>query len=294
MLSGTCSTGRGMRPARSDPWRGGCRVVPHTAQGMHPAHKLNPDCPHSRDAECPYEAVLCWAGLDVETADGPDFRQAGHRCSRCEGFLERRRARRRRERILAGKDPSAGGAGATKTTGEFVAQAKQAHPGGVYDYSRTKYVTNDTKVQIVCRKHGPFWQAPNNHLSGRGCPRCRSSKGEKAVRAALRKAGLDFIEQWTGHDCRATNRLRFDFALPQLGVLIEFDGGFHRQAVRWPGQTQAQAEKRLRQIQFRDRVKDRWAKENGWTMVRIQHTSQVAGVVDSLLSRPAVAAAASQ
>lgn len=264
---------------------------------MNPKHSSEPfdlDCVYCKQIDCPNEQFLCILGVDIDTADGPNFRYSGHSCPRCEGFLQRRRERKRRERVAAGKGPNVGGAGVRKATGEFVAQAKQAHPGGVYDYSRTEYVTNDTKVEIICPEHGPFWQVPNNHLSGRGCPRCKSSKGEKAVRAALHKAGIDFVEQWTDHDCRYMNRLRFDFMLPHLGVLIEFDGGFHRQAVQWPGQTRAQAEAKLRRVQELDRVKDQWARSNGWTMVRIQQGSQVAGVIASLRGRQSVGAAAAQ
>ncbi len=42
-----------------------------------------------------------------------------------------------------------------------------------YDYSKT--ITNGihNKVCIICPMHGEFWQTPNNHLKGHGCPICR-------------------------------------------------------------------------------------------------------------------------
>ena len=36
--------------------------------------------------------------------------------------------------------------------------------------SRTKNAK--TKVEIICKKHGPFLQTPDSHLSGRGCRKC--------------------------------------------------------------------------------------------------------------------------
>ena len=47
--------------------------------------------------------------------------------------------------------------------------------GDKYDYSKVKYVNNKTLVEIVCPKHGEFFQKPNVHLNGHGCPKCANS-----------------------------------------------------------------------------------------------------------------------
>ena len=44
--------------------------------------------------------------------------------------------------------------------------------GDRYDYSRTKYVGNKSKVIIICEEHGEFEQTPANHLTGYGCKLC--------------------------------------------------------------------------------------------------------------------------
>lgn len=33
-----------------------------------------------------------------------------------------------------------------------------------------------TYIEIICRKHGSFWQKPNTHLIGKGCFECYGSK----------------------------------------------------------------------------------------------------------------------
>lgn len=53
----------------------------------------------------------------------------------------------------------------------FIERAKKVH-GDKYDYSKVEYVNTDTKVCIVCAKHGDFWQTPHNHLKGQNCPKC--------------------------------------------------------------------------------------------------------------------------
>lgn len=57
----------------------------------------------------------------------------------------------------------------------FLARARAAH-GDRYDYSRAVYQRIMGKVEIVCRTHGPFWQTPLSHYSGRGCPACGIEK----------------------------------------------------------------------------------------------------------------------
>ena len=57
------------------------------------------------------------------------------------------------------------------TKEEFIEKSKAIH-GNRYDYSRVNYKDNKTKVCIICPIHGEFWQRPNNHLSGQGCPYC--------------------------------------------------------------------------------------------------------------------------
>lgn len=59
----------------------------------------------------------------------------------------------------------------------FAAKAKTVH-GDKYDYSKVRYVNNKTKVMIICPKHGEFWQIPDKHLRGEGCPSCSDDKLE--------------------------------------------------------------------------------------------------------------------
>ena len=57
------------------------------------------------------------------------------------------------------------------TTEEFVSTAKKIH--SIFDYSKVNYINNSTKVEIICKKHGSFWQLPSNHIyHKRGCKKC--------------------------------------------------------------------------------------------------------------------------
>ena len=57
------------------------------------------------------------------------------------------------------------------TLSSFIVKAKKIH-NNKYDYSKVNYIHNRVKTCIVCPKHGNFFQKPNCHLAGRGCPQC--------------------------------------------------------------------------------------------------------------------------
>ena len=77
------------------------------------------------------------------------------------------------------------------TTEGFIEKAKKIH-GDKYDYSNVEYTSdNKTKICIICKKHGEFWQTPNSHLSGNGCPVCRYESNKKK----LRKSKEEFIKE---------------------------------------------------------------------------------------------------
>ena len=61
------------------------------------------------------------------------------------------------------------------TTDIFVARASFLH-NNKYDYGLVTYSTAKTKIPIICPEHGTFWQTPDKHLQGQGCPLCASTR----------------------------------------------------------------------------------------------------------------------
>ncbi len=72
----------------------------------------------------------------------------------------------------------------------FVLKAMRVH-GTRYDYSQSVYVKPNKKVKIICPVHGLFYQGPNNHLRGSGCPKCARIKytTETFIQTAIQKQG---------------------------------------------------------------------------------------------------------
>lgn len=78
-----------------------------------------------------------------------------------------------------------------KTMEQFVLEARKIH-GDKYIY-HGEYINWKTEIPIECtvNNHGIFYQTPNSHLCGKGCPKC------KAELSSLRQIGTleDFIKE---------------------------------------------------------------------------------------------------
>lgn len=62
-------------------------------------------------------------------------------------------------------------------TYDFIQKAVSIH-GNKYDYSKAKYVSSHTPVEIICPIHGSFYQEPNSHIGKKhcGCQKCGGTK----------------------------------------------------------------------------------------------------------------------
>ena len=69
---------------------------------------------------------------------------------------------------------------------EFIKRAKAKH-GEKYDYSKVVYVNNREKVEIICPIHGSFFQPPDNHMKGVGCPGCKFDKTTPLLALSAKK-----------------------------------------------------------------------------------------------------------
>lgn len=75
------------------------------------------------------------------------------------------------------------------TTEKFIEKAKKIH-GDKYDYSKVSYTSSNEEVCLICPKHGEFWQKPNHHLQGSGCPKCSLERPCMTTEEWIKKAIL--------------------------------------------------------------------------------------------------------
>lgn len=138
--------------------------------------------------------------------------------------------------------------------------------GDLYDYSNVNYVNNNQKIDIICKKHGLFKQSPKSHLRGDGCPKCKSSKGERNIMYFLEKNNIDYIYQKTYYDCISTigNKLKFDFYLPDYNICVEYDGEQHFKPIDYFGGVESFNRQRERDI-----TKNNYCLENNIKLIRL-------------------------
>lgn len=149
----------------------------------------------------------------------------------------------------------------TSTKNDFIEKAKILH-GDFYDYSKTEYVNNHTKVCIICPEHGEFWQTPNAHLAGDGCTKCNRSRLEKVIADFLINENLLFEERKTFDWLKYKKKLHLDFYLPGLNVAIECQGIQHFEPLEFFG-----GEDGFNDSLKRDNMKRRLCAEHGITML---------------------------
>ena len=115
----------------------------------------------------------------------------------------------------------------TLPTTEFVRRARVIH-GDKYDYSKVVYVNSKTKVCIICKEHGEFWQTPAKHLQGYGCSKCNRSHLEQEIASLLTENNIEYIEQYSDSFLKNGKGLqRVDFYLPKYRIAIECQGEQH-------------------------------------------------------------------
>lgn len=116
------------------------------------------------------------------------------------------------------------------TTKAFIERAKKVHKGK-YDYSKVEYVNSDSKICIICPKHGEFWQTPHSHCSKNGCPLCANEINvyEQRLFSFLKEQNLNIEYQkrfkWLG-------KQSLDFYLPDYNIAIEYQGEQHFEPVK--------------------------------------------------------------
>lgn len=152
----------------------------------------------------------------------------------------------------------------------FIEESQKMH-GYKYDYKHVVYRRITEKVTIKCPEHGLFEQLAASHLYGNGCRKCAHfSSGEQTIEFLLTDLEYEFVTQKTFNDCVDKTKLRYDFYVESLNLLIEYDGKQHFVAVDYFG-----GEKALKGVQRRDAIKNKYAEDNGINLLRIRYDEDI-------------------
>ena len=167
------------------------------------------------------------------------------------------------------------------TNDEFIAKANTIHHD-TYDYSKSVYKNNSTKVTIICKSHGEFQQTPQHHFRGQGCPKCNKSKGEIIIEQWLISNNIAYEPEKKFDGCKHKRKLPFDYYLPDHNICIEFDGEQHFYPTRY-NKNKALMKKKLHDTQHRDNIKTQYCMDNNIKLIRIPYTD-IDNIYDILTS----------
>lgn len=131
------------------------------------------------------------------------------------------------------------------------------------------YINCQSKITVKCKNGHTSTKSIQCAINHKGCPKCKSSKGENRIKDFLVNNNIIFEEQYWFKDCRNINPLPFDFAIFEEGnikLLIEYDGEQHYKPYRTEN-----GEEKLRKIQKNDNIKNEYCNNNDIDLLRIPY-----------------------
>ena len=130
-----------------------------------------------------------------------------------------------------------------------------------------KYNGMNKPIEFKCGRCGNHWTTLARAIvyDNEGCPRCRSSKGEKEIRTWLKKNNIEFEEQkrFDGLIGLGGKKLSYDFYIKSKNALIEYQGEFH------DGTAKLATDESLNKQQEHDKRKREYAEENSIQLIEI-------------------------
>ena len=105
----------------------------------------------------------------------------------------------------------------------------------------------------------------------------KESRGSLAVERYLLSKGWSYRKECTYPDCTHKGTLRFDFFVPHLNLLIEFDGAQHFGPVAI-----FKGEEGFQDLIIRDSIKEQYCLQNGIQLLRVCRVEWVKEDLESL------------
>ena len=161
--------------------------------------------------------------------------------------------------------PSTGGQYSKLTTDEFKEVLYNKY-GNLYTVE-SEYTGTKNKILIKHTTCGQIFKTtPWNMVRGRGCNKCNTmSKGEVLISNILESNNIDFKLHAFFDGLEDINKLSYDFYIPKLDILIEYQGIQHYKPNELFGVDYFDTQK------CHDEIKRKFANDNGMTLIEISY-----------------------
>lgn len=164
-----------------------------------------------------------------------------------------------------------------KTSEEYLQECKEKG----LDLPIENYRGNKIKIKHKCKQGHIYTQMPTNHLRGKGCSICNESHGERFIRNYLDRHSIKYISQKRFSNCKDVITLPFDFYLPDYSILIEYQGQQHFTDVDYFYNDRTC----LKDRKHKDYLKAKYAKENGYKLLRPTYKTNTQEKINKYLDR---------
>ena len=121
----------------------------------------------------------------------------------------------------------------------------------------------------------------HNFFRGSRCPKCQKSKGEVFIDNYLLEMKVEYKREYSFPNLK---RMRFDFYIPEINTVIEFDGEQHFH--EWRKITDSH--KKLKSMHKRDNIKNKFCKDNNINILRIKYymtQNEIMKILDLLINK---------
>lgn len=189
-----------------------------------------------------------------------------------------------------------------KTNAQYVKELKQAHGNDIVLLD--KYKDSTTRLHFRCMKCGhKFFNLPNDQLRS-NCRFCVArdkvrtrkqnyrmpspgwSNGEKLIATYLFNKRITYQYSVTFPGLKDINSLTYNFYIPSLDLLIEYQGVQHYNPCTWNKRYSIQEAKvRFAKQQKHDRIKKNFAKENDLQLICISYKVKTLDKLSSILDK---------
>ena len=156
--------------------------------------------------------------------------------------------------------------------------------GYVDDYDIVSIDENLRDLVLRHKQCGHEFNTNKERLKkGYGCKICSKRGVSKAVQEIenyFDNVGIEYEREKRFDECRRKNPLPFDFYIPTLNLLIEYNGEQHYRATEYFG-----GEEKLRLYMERDEIKREFAKAHGYKLLTIPWFRDPVQMIKKELSR---------
>ncbi len=147
----------------------------------------------------------------------------------------------------------------------------------LYTYNSCEYINKSTNLTITCPHHGDFSVKPFNHLNyGECCNKCDKYYYNKKVIKFLNSKNILFLQEYKFQDCKNIYLLPFDFFIPSMRTVIEFDSIKNFQPISLDA---------YKHLKINDKIKNDYCEENYINLIRIRHDQidNIGEIIDDLM-----------